>query len=264
MPLLQTDRTDGVLTLTLNRPDSLNALSSDLQSALIEELDEAASHSAVRCVVLEGAGGAFSAGGDIKQMRERMSEGETSAADYQAYLRKSGQRLVADLYHLPVPTIAKVTGACAGAGFGVALACDILVADETAKFTTSFRNVGFGPDAGTSFTLSKLVGPKVALELLYTGDVVGADRAQEIGLLNRVVDSAKLDEAVDDLATDIATGPTRAFAEAKRVVHDNHERGLTEAVEAEAAMQSLLRTTHDHQEGVAAFVEDWEPEFEGR
>jgi enoyl-CoA hydratase/carnithine racemase len=264
MSILKTDRTDGVLTLTLNRPDSLNALSSDLQSTLIEELEDAASDSSVRCVVVQGAGKAFSAGGDVDQMRGRMEEGETSAADYQTYLRESGQRLVADLYHLPVPTIAKVTGACAGAGFGVALACDLLVADETAKFTTSFRTVGFGPDAGTSFTLSKLVGPKVALELLYTGEVVSADRAQEIGLVNRVVDSKELDGEVDDLAVDIAAGPTRAFAEAKRVVHDNHERGLTEAVEAEAAMQSLLRTTHDHQEGVAAFVEDRDPEFEGR
>lgn len=255
--------TDGsVRTLTLARPDSLNALSSDLRLELMDAI-EAAVDDDVRCLVVTGAGKAFSAGGDIDQMRERHETGDTTAAEYQAYMRETAQVLVERLHALPIPTIAKVSGPAVGAGLGLALACDLLVADTTAKFGAAFRNVGLGPDAGASFLLPRLVGPQVALEMIYTGEVVDADRAVDIGLVNRVVAPDELDETVTDLAQHIASGPTRALTEAKRLVHDNHERDLSAALEAEAGTQSLLYTTADHEEGVSAFLERRDPTFEG-
>lgn len=264
MTVLKRSRDGGVLTLTLNRADSLNALGDDLRAELLSAFDVAAEDDEVSCLVLTGAGKAFSAGGDINRMAERHKEGDVSPSEYQTHLRETAQPLVERLYHLDLPTVAKVSGPAVGAGLGLALACDVVYADETARFGATFRRVGLGPDAGTSFTLATLVGPQVALELLYTGDVVSAERAVDIGLVTRVYDPDNLDDAVAKRATHIASGPTRALVEAKHLVHANHDRNQRAGLEAEAATQALLYDTRDHKEGVAAFLEDRDPEFEGR
>lgn len=254
---------DGhVLTLTLNRPDALNAFDIALREELREALEDAADDDDVRCVVLTGAGDAFSAGGDVTQMSDRLSAGVT-AAEYEAHVDETAHETLRTLYRLPVPTVAKVNGIAVGMGLSVALACDLVYASEDAKFGAGFRNVGLGPDTGLSYLLPRRVGPQVTLELLYTGEPIDAATAGECDLVNRVLPPEELGDAVDDLARQIGDGPTQALVGAKDLVLDNLDRGFEEALDAEAAQQALLYTTDDHREGVQAFEENRSPEFEG-
>lgn len=255
---------DGhVLTLTLNRPDALNAFDIALREELREALADAAADDDVRCVVLQGAGDAFSAGGDVTQMSDRLSAGMT-AAEFEEHVDGTAHETLRTLYRVPVPTIAKVDGIAVGMGLSVALACDLVYASEEARFGAGFRNVGLGPDTGLSYLLPRRVGPQVTLELLYTGEPVDATTAAEYGLVNRVLPAGELGSVVDDLARDLGNGPTRALAGAKELVLDNLDRGFEGALDAEAAQQALLYTTEDHREGVRAFEENRSPEFEGR
>jgi len=254
MGVLKRSFDDGVLTLTLNRPGSLNALDDELQAELSAALDLDEN---VRCVVLAGAGDAFCAGGDISAMGE-----EGTPVERRARIDRT-QDLAARLYNAPVPTVAKVDGIAVGAGLGIAMACDIALASPNARFGTAFRNVGLGPDTGVSFLLTRLVGRRVALELCYTGDIVNAERAASLGLVNRIVER-DLDSAVHELASDLASGPTVALGMTKRLVLANLDRDFEAALEAEASTQSLLSTTAEHSEGVEAFREGRQPKFEGR
>lgn len=254
---------DGhVLTLTLNRPDALNAFDIALREELREALEAAAADDDVRCVVLTGAGDAFSAGGDVSQMSDRLSAGVT-AAEYEAHVDGTAHETLRTLYRLPVPTIAKVDGIAVGMGLSVALACDLVFASDEARFGAGFRNVGLGPDTGLSYLLPPRVGPQVTLELLYTGEPIDAATADEYGLVNRVLPADELGSAVEDLARDVGNGPTQALIRAKNLVLNNIDRGFEEALNAEAAQQALLYTTDDHREGVRAFEENRSPEFEG-
>lgn len=255
---------DGnVLTLTLDRPEALNAFDMTLRTEMREALVDAREDDDVRCVVVTGAGDAFSAGGDVTRMRERLSAGLT-AAEFEAEVSGTAHALMRELYRLPVPTVAKVGGVAVGMGLSVALACDVSVASEDATFGAAFRNVGFGPDSGLSYLLPRRVGPGTALELLYTGERVDAAEAHEHGLVDRVVPPGELDAVVAELAGRFASGPTVALAAAKELVLDGLDRGFDEALDAEAATQALLYTTDDHREGVRAFEEKRRPEFEGR
>jgi enoyl-CoA hydratase/carnithine racemase len=255
---------DGnVLTLTLDRPEALNAFDMTLRAELHEALEDAATDDDVRCVVVTGAGGAFSAGGDVTRMRERLAGGLT-AATFESELDGTANELMRTLYRLPVPTLTKVDGVAVGMGLSVALACDVVVASEDATFGAAFRNVGLGPDTGLSYLLPRRVGTGTALELLYTGERIGAAEADEYGLVDRVVPPEELDPVVEELAVSIASGPTMALAAAKELILDGLDRDFEEALDAEAAKQALLYTTDDHREGVRAFEEKRRPEFEGR
>jgi enoyl-CoA hydratase/carnithine racemase len=256
-------RTDNVLTLTLDRPDALNAFDNDLRTELREALAEAEADDGVRCVVLEGNGPAFSAGGDIDQMKERFDK-EMAAAELEANLDATAHALVRWLYDLGVPTIAKVDGIAAGMGFSLALACDIVVASDRSRFGAAFRTVGLGPDTGLSYILPRRIGTNAALELLYTGEIIDAETASDYGIVNRRVPEADVNATTAELAEDIASGPTRALVAAKELVLSNLDRNFDDALDAEAASQALLYTTEDHREGVEAFETDREPEFKGR
>ncbi|WP_290814713.1 enoyl-CoA hydratase/isomerase family protein [Halovivax sp.] len=254
---------DGdVATITLNRPERRNALSEEIGDGLLDALEEVESSDA-GAVVIEGAGDAFSAGGDVERMVDGLA-GDVPLDDRVRALERSTCETMRRLYRSPLPTIAKIDGPAVGAGANLAIACDLQLASEDASFGFVFRQVGLGVDAGTSFLLPRLVGSNVAKELVFTGDVFGADRARELGLVNHVYPSGELDEETRVVAERIADGPTVALRHTKRLVNEGFENSLEQAMTDEAVAQGIVFQTDDHEEGVTAFVEGRDPEFEGR
>ena len=261
MSAIETAEAESVLTITFDRPDAYNAFDNALRTDVLGALEDAEEDD-VRCIVLTGNGKAFSAGGDIDTMQERFDEGVT-AAEFADQVNETANALTRTLYHLSVPTIAKVDGAAVGMGLSVALACDIVVASERSRFGAGFSGVGLGPDAGLSYTLPRRVGPHTALELLYTGELIDIGTAVDEGIVTRVEHPEDIDDAVTELATVIAEGPTKALVSTKELVLGNLDRDFDDALHAEAAQQALMYTTDDHREGVRAFLADEEPDFQG-
>jgi len=258
--LLET-RDGGVVTLTLNRPDRLNALSPAMLAALREALLRLAGDGQCRVVVLTGAGRGFCAGGDVK----RMASGEIphDAPDAVATLRAKMD--VSRLLHeLPQPTIAMVNGPAAGAGLALALACDLRLAAASAHFTTAFARVGLPGDFGGTYFLSRIVGAARALELYLTGERVDAQAALACGLVNRVEADADLATATRELATRLAAGPPIAYAGMKRNFRAAHTEGLDAILDLEAHHQVAASRSADHAEAARAFVEKRPPSFHGR
>ncbi|MGH2373571.1 MAG: enoyl-CoA hydratase-related protein [bacterium] len=255
---VQTRFADGVLTITLNRPDVLNAINEQLTADLAETLRLAERTPEVRCVVLTGAGRGFCSGQDL---RDRAGIGEISYGDS---LRKRYNPVILRLRTMEKPTIAAVNGVAAGAGCNLALAADLRIASDRASFIEVFSRVGLIPDSGGTFTLPRLVGLAKALELAYLADPIDAAEALRIGLVNRVVPHDELAAAAGDLARRLAEGPTRGFGLTKRAFNYALSAPLDAALEYEAHMQEIAGHTADHREGVAAFLEKRRPRFEGR
>lgn len=253
---------EGVATITLNQPDRRNALSDEISAGLTEALDEIEDSDA-RCVLLQGSGGSFSAGGDIERMIEGI-ENDVPADDRVRRLERSTNELMRRLIEFPVPTVALVDGPAVGAGANLALACDMQLASEDAVFGFVFRQVGLSIDAGTSYLLPRVVGENVAKELVLTGDIIDADRAKEIGLVNHVYDTDELDDRVDEFVQKIVSGPPIALRHANRLLGEGLEKSLEQALTDEATAQGIVFETDDHEEGVEAFFEDRDPEYEGR
>lgn len=240
---------DGVVTLTLNRPEVRNAISLELFEALQRELAAAAAPD-VRAVVLTGAGNAFCAGGDIQQMLERRGK----ALETAERLRRGLAGVVEQFRALDAPVIAKVNGDCVGAGLGLALACDIVVASATARFGAPFVGLGLVPDTGLTHTLPARMGLQRAKELVFTGALLQATEAWELGLINKVVPAPDLDGEVRDLATRLAGMPTRTLGMAKRALELGNEARLADAMVFEAYAQGVCFTTPEHAQGVEAFL----------
>ncbi|ELY88999.1 enoyl-CoA hydratase/isomerase family protein [Natrinema altunense] len=259
--LLEID-SEGVATITLNQPERRNALSTAISDGISAALAEIEGGDA-RCVVIEGAGGAFSAGGDIESMVEGI-ENDIPADERVRALERSTNDLMRTLIDFPVPTIALIDGPAVGAGANLALACDMQLASEDAVFGFVFRQVGLSVDAGTSYLLPRVVGENVAKELVLTGDIVDADRAAELGLVNHVYGRDELEERVDEFVDTIVSGPPIALRHANRLVGEGLEKSLEQALTDEATAQGIVFETADHEEGVDAFFEDREPEYEGR
>ncbi len=255
---LRLERADAVATLTLNRPEARNALDAVMRQELAAALDELERDPEVRVLVLTGAGGHFCAGGDVKSMRER----RYSAADGRARV-EALNRFVLRLVDFPRPTIASVDGFAVGAGCNVALACDLIVASDRARFGQVFARIGLVPDGGGTWLLPRLVGLARAKELIFTADVIDAAEAARIGLVNRVVPAAALAEETRRLAERIAAGPPLALRLAKRLVNRAVASDLAAALEAEAAAQAIAVTSEDHQEGLRAFFDKRAPRFRG-
>jgi 2-(1,2-epoxy-1,2-dihydrophenyl)acetyl-CoA isomerase len=253
---------DGAATITLDQPDRRNALSREIAAGIVEALDEI-EESDARCVVVEGSGGAFSAGGDIEAMVEGI-QGDVPADERVRTLERSTNETIARLVNFPLPTIALVDGPAVGAGANLALACDMQLATEEAAFGFVFRQVGLSADAGTTYLLPRVVGENVAKELVLTGDIVGADRAAELGLVNHVYGDEEFDKRVEAFVEKIVSGPPVAMRQMKRLVGEGLEKSLEQALVDEATAQGLVFETDDHEEGVTAFFEDRDPEFEGR
>ena len=254
---------DGVAVLTLNRPDRLNAMSSAMLDAMLVALPRLAEDPDVGAVVLTGAGRGFCAGGDVKAMAEgRESEG--TGLEEKAQALRSRMEVSRWLHEMPKPTIAMVRGAAAGAGLSLALACDLRVASDNARFAPAFARVGYSGDFGGSWFLTQLVGSAKARELYYTADIVDAAQAQALGLVNRVVPDARLEEETLALATRLARGPRIALRYMKRNFNAAESVSLKDALDLEAWHHTRCGMTEDHRDAAKAFVEKREPVFRGR
>ncbi len=252
---------DRVATLTLNRPDRLNALSAPMLEGLLEALPRLAADAQVAVVVLTGAGRGFCAGGDVKSM----AEGSSQLGMDDAVQRLRGRMEVSRLLHtIPKPTIAMVNGPAAGAGLAMALACDLRVASESARLITAFAKVGFSGDFGGSYFLSQLVGSGKARELYYLGEPLDAAQALALGLLNTVVPDAELLDATTALAQRLARGPGVALGLMKQNFNAAETGTLAELLDLEALHQIQTARTEDHAEAARAFVEKRPPLFKGR
>lgn len=251
----------GVVTLTLNRPDRLNALSPDMLAQLSEALLRIAGDANVRALVLTGAGRGFCAGGDVK----RMADGaiDYDAPDAAAILRQKME--VARLLHeLPQPTVAMVNGPAAGAGLALALACDLRLAGASARFVTGFARVGLPGDFGGSYFLTAALGPAKARELYLTGDAVDAATAERIGLVLRTVPDAMLAEQAQALARRLAAGPPLAYRYMKRNLDAARTQSLSSVLDLEAEHQAAASRSADHREAARAFLDKRPPVFAGR
>jgi 2-(1,2-epoxy-1,2-dihydrophenyl)acetyl-CoA isomerase len=252
----------GVATLTFNRPERLNALSTPIMEGLLHGLPRLAGDPAVTVVVLTGAGRAFCAGGDVKSMAEGGDE-RRSAAEATAHLR-SRMEVSRILHELPKPTIAMINGPAAGAGLALALACDLRIAAVSARLVTAFVRVGFSGDFGGSYFLTRLVGTAKARELYFTGRPVDAEEALSLGLVNRVAPDDQLATVTMELARSLAHGPAVALSLMKRNMNCAESGGLAELLDMEAAHRIQTGRTEDHREAAKAFVEKRPPVFIGR
>jgi 2-(1,2-epoxy-1,2-dihydrophenyl)acetyl-CoA isomerase len=252
-----TEQAEGVLTITLNRPESYNALNEQLKDDLLDALKAASRDASVRCVVLTGAGKAFCSGQDLKEARP----GEIAIGDA---LRKKYNPIARLLYGMEKPVLAAVNGVAAGAGCSLALLCDMRIMADTASFRLAFSSIGLAPDSGACFILPRLVGRGLALELAYTGRAVDAEEALRIGLANQVVAQAELPERTAQLARTLAARPTRALGLTKRAINHAMDVDLDAALDYEAYTQEIAAATLDFAEGAAAFREKRTPRFEGR
>ncbi len=256
---------NGIATLTMNRPDSRNALSAELMQGLAKGLADMAADASVRVVVLTGAGRAFCSGGDVKRFAKAASGGgvpmsfDLRVTDLRARMEVS--RL---LHEMPKPTLAVIPGPAAGAGLSLALACDMRIAADDAKLTTAFSKVGLSGDFGGSYFLHHLVGAAMARELYFTGKVLRADEAHKIGLVNRVVPFEQLGQAAADYAQELASLPTVAVGYMKRNLNTAMRGNLSDVLDAEAIHMIRTFDTEDHKGAAAAFVEKRQPVFKGR
>jgi len=254
---------DGVAVLTMNRPDRLNALSEAMLDMLLEALPRLAEAPDVGVVVLTGAGRGFCAGGDVKAMAEG-TEMAGDTLEERAQGLRSKMETSRWLHEMPKPTIAMVRGAAAGAGLSLAMACDMRVASDNARFGTAFARVGYSGDFGGSYYLTQLVGTAKARELYFTADLLDAQQALGLGLVNRVVEDARLEEETMALASRLARGPRVAYRYMKRNMNAAESASLKEMLDLEAWNHTRTGMTEDHREAARAFVEKREPQFKGR
>lgn len=251
---LLTNVEDGIMQLTLNRPDSLNAFSPEMIIGLKEAVKRAGSDESVRVVTLSGAGRSFTAGGDVKTM------GTVGALETYEHIGELNE-LILSIKNLEKPVIACVHGFAAGAGFNLALACDIILAAEESKFAMSFSQVGLVSDGGGSYFLPKQIGPYLAKELLFSAEPISADRAHTLGIINHVYPVHAFERECTALAVRIANGPSTTFGFIKKLIDQSLTSNLETILEQERITQATLVSTEDHKEGVQAFKEKRKPNF---
>jgi 2-(1,2-epoxy-1,2-dihydrophenyl)acetyl-CoA isomerase len=260
-PLVLEKREDGVATLTLNRPDRLNALSTNLASAFNGALTRIDADRDVLVLVVTGMGRGFCSGGDLAEISKGRESG--NVAELEPLLR-SGMQAVLTMRTMHQPVIAAVNGAAAGAGMNIALAADIRIASDTATFGQNFVKVGLFPDYGGTYFLAELIGPSRAAEMFYTGDMVDAQTALRLGIVNRVVPAAELEAETKALALKIAQGPPVVQRAVKRAMFGGSKAKLVKALEKEVNEQMKCFLSEDCSEGVRAFLEKRKAKFQGK
>lgn len=258
-------REGGVATLTMNRPEARNAMSGDMMAAMSEALPRLAADQSVRCVVLTGTGGAFCAGGDVKGFASNASGG---GGEFNLEARvqglRAGMEIARWLHEMPKPTLAVIPGPAAGAGFSLALACDLRIVADNAKLTTAFAKIGLAGDYGGSYFLTQLVGAAKARELYFTADVITGAEAFRLGLVNRVVPATEIEAAGRAYARELAALPTVALGYMKKNLNAAQHGSLHTVLDLEAMHMIRTFMTDDHKAAARAFVEKRPPEFNGR
>jgi 2-(1,2-epoxy-1,2-dihydrophenyl)acetyl-CoA isomerase len=260
-PIILESQHDGIALLVLNRPDKLNALNSDLSTALNDALLRIAEDDSVHVVVISGAGRAFCSGGDLGAIGRGRERNQTEEL---GPILRSGMQAVLKMRLMPQPVVAAVNGPAAGAGMNIALAADIRIAADTATFGQNFSRVGLFPDYGGTYFLPQLVGPSAAAEMFYTGDMIDAQTALRLGIVSRVVPAAQLEVEVKTLAQKIAQGPQIAIRAVKKILFGSHKDALIKALDHEVELQMKCFHSEDCMEGIRAFFEKRHPIFKGK
>ncbi len=256
---------DGIATLTMNRPEARNALTGEMQRALLEAATRLAVDPKVRLVVLTGSGNAFCAGGDVKGfVASNGDPGSAPTFDDRVNALRAGSELSRLLHDMPKPTLAVIPGAAAGAGLSIALACDMRIAANEAKLTTAFSRIGASGDFGGSYFLTQLVGSAKARELYFTADVISGAEAARLGIVSRSVPAAELEHEASLLARRLAGLPTIALGYIKRNIGVAEHGSLADVLDTEAIHMVRSMATDDHKAAALAFVEKREPVFRGR
>ena len=254
------DASTGIVTLTINRPEVLNAIDVPLARALNSAVLALKNDARVRCVVIRGAGRAFVAGGDLS----RFAEDFDRAADVTDELLDALHPVAETLRAIDAPVVAAVHGAVAGAGLSLMCSCDLAIAAQGTRFLMAYDRVGAAPDFGGTYFLPRVLGLRRAAQFLFLSETLDTEAALAVGMVNRVVPADQLDAAVDEIAHKIASGPTRAYGQYKRLADRSFERKLHDQLEAERAAFNDATRTEDFREGVGAFLAKRTPTFKGR
>jgi len=257
MQALLVDRSEsGIVSVTMNQPEKKNAIDLSMFEELLEVFEEVTNREEDRVLVLTGAGGNFSAGADLTPR----AGAERHALSSMRFYGSVGLAL----HHVPKPTLAKIRGVAAGAGLNLGLGCDLILASDQARFSEIFARRGLSLDVGGSWLLPRLIGLHKAKELALLADVISANEAEKMGLVNRVVPDGELDALVDEWAERLAAGPPLALAQSKRMLNNAFSYGLAEAMDTEGAAQTVNISSEDCREGMIAFFEKRKPVFKGR
>jgi 2-(1,2-epoxy-1,2-dihydrophenyl)acetyl-CoA isomerase len=254
-------RQGSVATVTLNRPECLNALDHNLRAGLAEKLNAVSRDTSVRAVVITGAGRGFCSGGDIKHLAQLKRNHQSVA--FRDFL-EAGHRVVRNIRSLPIPVVASVNGPAMGGGMNLALACDLRIASERAIFSQAFVNIGMHPDWGGTFFLPRMVGTGRALEMFFLGDPISAQQALELGLVNRVVPQERLESETRKLAERLAAAPVLAIGHMKQALYERLETQLDSMMQHEVEAQTKCFESEDCEEGLKAFLEKRKPSFKGK
>ncbi|MGM8897658.1 MULTISPECIES: enoyl-CoA hydratase/isomerase family protein [unclassified Psychrobacter] len=261
--LVEYQSENHIATITLNDPKSLNAFSTPLKESVLTALKQADADDDVRVIILQGAGGNFSSGGDIKEMLSEGIDKEVISNKLKGMVEGAGE-VSLKLRSIPKPIIAKLEGAVAGAGMNLALTCDFRITADNAKFVQAFVHIGLIPDAGGVYLLNQLVGPAKTTELVMLGDKIGAQDMADLNLVNQVVTAEALDDAVLKLASRLSALPGKALSIMKDSLNTHAYSGLHEALDREVQQQAMLAKTDDFIEGVTAFIEKRKPVYQGK
>ncbi len=251
---------DGVATITFNRPAVMNALDSDMIRAFRASTERAAADPEARVIVLRGAGPAFVAGGDVAMFRDKVAEMATLVPELAAELHRG----ILALRRAPQPVIAAVHGAVAGAGFSIMLACDLVLAAAGTQFSLAYSRIGTSPDGGATWFLPRLTGYQKAMELMLLADTADAETMQRLGVVNQVLAADQLAAATEKLARRLAAGPVQAYAETKALANRAMHAGLAAQLDAEALAFARCAKTEDFAEGVTAFTDKRKPNYKGK
>jgi enoyl-CoA hydratase/carnithine racemase len=250
---------NGLATITLNRPEKLNAICPEMVTVLLDTIDEIGKDEEIRAVLLHGAGRAVCAGGDVKEL--------LSLTDNPVELMessRSGARIISGMRNMPKPWVAAVNGPAIGAGCNLVLGCDIIIAARNATFSLAFMNLGLHPDTGGVYLLTRLVGTARACELIFTGKTIDATEAERIGLINQVASEDELESTAKGMALRLARGPSKALGMAKASIYQAVTMDMASVLEAEVRAASLSIATEDAREGIKAILEKRKPEFKGK
>ena len=250
---------NSICSITLNRPDVFNSFNEELSAEIIDALKKANKDETVRVVVLSGSGKAFCSGQDLKDIKGKLGERSLGESVLRRY-----NPMILGIREMNNPVICKLTGVAAGAGASLALACDMIIASETASLIEVFANVGLVPDSGSSFFLPRLVGYNKAFELITLASKISAAEAHALGFVYKVVPAEELDNAVNELAAKYAVGPTKTYSLIKKMLNKAYNSNLQDMLQQEYYGQEIAGRSADYKEGVTAFIEKRKPNFQGK